>query len=214
MEKKPEIPPDLHDVSPDNNLDQVNKTYSKPKTTIVTIPYGVAKVVAENIDVKKVDPKFLLEENIDENPWKVNNLIQFLYYCCPECEFQDHSKENFIEHASNTHPKSIDCLKKLSSQKRTYKEIAMKLVNEGDFIETGGSKKRRKKIEISGLDVEVNLLDPNDLKPSSHHSGSENLKKSRQKKLVKSNKSISRIFFYQNPFFAISKMAKNQFLIL
>ena len=32
------------------------------------------------------------------------------------------------------------------------------------------------------------------------------------KKLVKSNKSISRKFFYQNPFFAISKMAKNQFL--
>ena len=35
-----------------------------------------------------------------------------------------------------------------------------------------------------------------------------------QKKLVKSNtKSISRIFFYdQNQFYAISKMAKNQFL--
>ena len=39
----------------------------------------------------------------------------------------------------------------------------------------------------------------------------ENLKKSRPKKLVKS---ISRIFFDQIPFFAISKMAKNQFLEL
>ena len=37
----------------------------------------------------------------------------------------------------------------------------------------------------------------------------ENLKKSRPQKLVKSNKSISRIiFFVQIPFFAISKMAK------
>ena len=45
------------------------------------------------------------------------------------------------------------------------------------------------------------------------HSGSENLKKSRPKKLVKTNKSISRIkFLGQIPFFAISKMAKNQFL--
>ena len=45
------------------------------------------------------------------------------------------------------------------------------------------------------------------------HSGPENLKKSRPKKLVESNKSISRKkFFDQNPFFAISKMAKNQFL--
>ena len=45
------------------------------------------------------------------------------------------------------------------------------------------------------------------------HSGPENLNKSRQKKLVKSNKSISvKIFRDQIPFFAISKMAKNRFL--
>ena len=43
--------------------------------------------------------------------------------------------------------------------------------------------------------------------------GPEKLKKSRPKKLVKSNKSISRIYFFgQIPFFAISKLAKNQFL--
>ena len=45
------------------------------------------------------------------------------------------------------------------------------------------------------------------------HSGPENLKKSRPKKLVKSNKPISRKkFFAQFPLFANSKMAKNQFL--
>ena len=44
------------------------------------------------------------------------------------------------------------------------------------------------------------------------HSGPENLKKSRPKKLMKSNKSSSRFFFDQIPFFAISKMAKKQFL--
>ena len=45
------------------------------------------------------------------------------------------------------------------------------------------------------------------------HSGPENFKKSRPKKLVTSNKSISRKeFFDQIPFFAISKMNKNQFL--
>ena len=37
-------------------------------------------------------------------------------------------------------------------------------------------------------------------------------KKVQAKKLVKSNKSISRIIFVQIPFFAISNMAKNQFL--
>ena len=45
------------------------------------------------------------------------------------------------------------------------------------------------------------------------HSRPENLKKSRPKKHVESNKSILRKnFFDQIPFFAISKMAKNQFL--
>ena len=45
------------------------------------------------------------------------------------------------------------------------------------------------------------------------HSGSEDLKKSRPKTLVKSNKSISRkTFLTKLHFFAISKMAKNQFL--
>ena len=45
------------------------------------------------------------------------------------------------------------------------------------------------------------------------HSGPEDLKKSRPKNLVKSNKSISRNnFFDKIPFFAISKMVKNQIL--
>ena len=48
---------------------------------------------------------------------------------------------------------------------------------------------------------------------STHHSGPENIKKSRPKKLVKPNKSMSgKKFFDQIPFFAISKLAKNQFL--
>ena len=189
MEKKPEIPPDLHDISPeDNNLDNINKTYTKPKVTIVTIPYGVAKVVAENIDVKKVDPKFLLEPSAisEENPWKVENLTKFLYYCCPECEYQDHSKENFIQHASNTHPKSIDCLKKFSKYQKTmtnYKEIPTKVVNlnakkrrneERDEIANiskkriiiNPSKNRRIKVEDCSIDVEDNSSDPNDLEQS------------------------------------------------
>ena len=43
------------------------------------------------------------------------------------------------------------------------------------------------------------------------HSGPENLKRSRPKKLVKQKKKKIN-FFYQNPLSAISKIAKNQFL--
>ena len=44
------------------------------------------------------------------------------------------------------------------------------------------------------------------------HGRPENFKKSMPKKFVKSNKSISRNFLDQIPFFAISTMAKNKFL--
>jgi len=44
------------------------------------------------------------------------------------------------------------------------------------------------------------------------HNRPENLKKSRPKKLLKSNKLFHEIFLDQIPFFAISKIAKNQFL--
>ena len=52
-----------------------------------------------------------------------------------------------------------------------------------------------------------------DVEARKRHSGPEYLKKSRPKKLVKSNKSISQNFILTNfHFFAISKMAQNQFL--
>ncbi len=47
------------------------------------------------------------------------------------------------------------------------------------------------------------------------HSGPIKIKKVQAKKaheIKYIHKSISQIFFYQNPFFAISKIAKNQFL--
>ena len=41
-----------------------------------------------------------------ENPWLVEHLEEFLYFCCPECHVKDQSKESFLEHALNQHPKA------------------------------------------------------------------------------------------------------------
>ena len=41
-----------------------------------------------------------------ENPWLVEYLEEFLYFCCPECHVKDQSKESFLEHALNQHPKA------------------------------------------------------------------------------------------------------------
>ena len=40
------------------------------------------------------------------NPWKVENFDDFLYYCCPECDFRHEIKTEFIAHAVDHHPKS------------------------------------------------------------------------------------------------------------
>ena len=50
---------------------------------------------------------------VDENnPWLVNNLDDFLYYCCPECGLKDKSKEIFLQHALETHPNAKNSLSK------------------------------------------------------------------------------------------------------
>ena len=49
------------------------------------------------------------------NPWKVENLEEFLHYCCPECDLSREtvfqSKQLFLKHALDEHPEAIDCLK-------------------------------------------------------------------------------------------------------
>ena len=53
--------------------------------------------------------------NDEENPWSVNNLDVYLFYCCPECNekfdfLQNKSKDLFLEHALKQHNKAKDCL--------------------------------------------------------------------------------------------------------
>ena len=44
------------------------------------------------------------------NPWAVNNLKDFLYYCCPECNEKEKSLESFLRHALNHHEKAKEIL--------------------------------------------------------------------------------------------------------
>ena len=42
------------------------------------------------------------------NPWSVQSIYDFSYFCCPECDSKWQFKQDFIDHAFNTHPKSIE----------------------------------------------------------------------------------------------------------
>ena len=46
-----------------------------------------------------------------ENPWKVSAIEDFQFFCCPECDCRNHSKDDFLAHAFETHPDAKEALK-------------------------------------------------------------------------------------------------------
>ena len=40
----------------------------------------------------------------EENPWMVDKLEEFLYFCCPECDEKSQTKDSFLQHALFKHP--------------------------------------------------------------------------------------------------------------
>ena len=46
----------------------------------------------------------------DENPWHVKSIYEFQYFNCPNCNYKDQSKQEFIYHAHEIHPEAINHL--------------------------------------------------------------------------------------------------------
>ena len=40
----------------------------------------------------------------EQNPWMVDQLEEFLYFCCPECDEKYQVKDLFLQHALFNHP--------------------------------------------------------------------------------------------------------------
>ena len=62
----------------------------------------------------------------DSSPWCVNNLDEFLFYCCPECDKRNKSKDLFLKHALGEHPEAQKYIEKF-----TIKE---ELIFNEDFV--------------------------------------------------------------------------------
>ena len=41
-----------------------------------------------------------------QNPWEVENIEAFSFYCCPECDFKSKDSNHFKRHAMESHNKS------------------------------------------------------------------------------------------------------------
>ena len=51
--------------------------------------------------------------NNGADPWEVEKIEDFLFFCCPTCDDKIRSKEDFLEHAINQHPESKETLDKV-----------------------------------------------------------------------------------------------------
>ena len=48
------------------------------------------------------------------NPWKIQSLYELQYFNCPACHYKNRSNQEFINHAYETHPESIEDLKNIT----------------------------------------------------------------------------------------------------
>ena len=48
-----------------------------------------------------------------ENPWNIESLYDLQYFNCPSCSYKNSSKQDFVCHAFDTHPDSVDYLRNI-----------------------------------------------------------------------------------------------------
>ena len=48
-----------------------------------------------------------------ENPWNVVSIYTMQYYVCPSCTYKNVSKQDFVCHAFDIHPESVNFLKNI-----------------------------------------------------------------------------------------------------
>ena len=100
---------------------------------------------------------YFFRMNDEINPWAIHNVEDFLYFCCPECEEKNQSKDLFIKHAIDEHPKS-----------KIYLQIKNEITEELD-IESLVEKNREYLTPTNNLPVTIRIR-------KRTHSISDNLK--------------------------------------
>ena len=91
-----------------DEITQLAKSYKLRKMTQKSIENKA------ETNIEQLNEVFLEEEQEQHyvshnNPWSVNSIYDFSYFCCPECEDSKYElKQDFVNHALSAHPNSID----------------------------------------------------------------------------------------------------------
>ena len=51
-----------------------------------------------------------------ENPWLIQSIYDLQFFNCPNCEYKDYSKQEFVNHAYDFHPNSIPYLTNIKDE--------------------------------------------------------------------------------------------------
>ena len=68
----------------------------------------------------------------DQNPWVVESIEEFNFYCCPECDFKSKDEDYFKRHAMESHNKS-KIFFTMSKSKNNTNADSMEVVTESEY---------------------------------------------------------------------------------
>ena len=57
-----------------------------------------------------------MTEKETDNPWNINSIYQLQYFNCPSCSFKNQSSQEFVNHAYELHPESIEYLMNINDE--------------------------------------------------------------------------------------------------
>ena len=76
-----------------------------------------------------------------ESPWKIQSIYELQYFNCPSCIFKDKSKQEFINHACQNHPETIEHLKNIQDKSLTdvklpWSEVSVQVIKTEPICES------------------------------------------------------------------------------
>ena len=69
-------------------------------------------------------------ESDSNDQWCVSSVDEFLLYCCPDCDFKEKNKDDFIKHAISQHPISANYLGQIIIKQELFEDYSGELKNE------------------------------------------------------------------------------------
>ena len=70
-----------------------------------------------------------MESEIDYNPWNIQSIYELQYFNCPvvPCVFKNQSKQDFVNHAAESHPNSIPYLSNIKDE--SLNDVILPMLN-------------------------------------------------------------------------------------